>query len=173
MYYTCFRASVTSKNGDITRSMHTSTLYMISRRYTPLELCTWSSRGEREDAADGAALLGLPGRLVEGLEGAGRQQHLLGRRAERHRLPTKQARRSNDLGAARGQDVGEDFCRLHRAIWCGQEAAVPDAHGHATPPWCRHLPPVRASCIAHAHFSRASERSSYKVGSGRTFYTPG
>ena len=46
----------------------------------------------------------------------GWQQHLLGRRAERHRLPTKQARRLNDLGAARGQDVGEDFCRLHRAI---------------------------------------------------------
>ena len=117
MYYTCFRASVNSKNGDITRSMHTSTLYMISRRYTPLKLCihgTLTREGEEEPA--GAALPGLPGRLDDGLEGAGRQQHLLGRRAERHRLPTKQARRSNDLGAARGQDVGEDFCRLHRAI---------------------------------------------------------
>ena len=39
--YTFFRASVTNKNGDNTRSMHTSTLHMTSRRYTPLELCTW------------------------------------------------------------------------------------------------------------------------------------
>ena len=40
---------------------------------------------------------------------------------------------------------------------------MPDAHGHATPPWCRHLPPVRASCMSHAHLVRASVRSSYQV----------
>ena len=46
---------------------------------TPLELCvhgTLTREGEEEPA--GAALPGLPGRLDDGLEGAGRQQHLLG-----------------------------------------------------------------------------------------------
>ena len=89
MYYTCFRASVTSKNGDITRSMHTSTLYMISRRYTRSSSVHGTLTREGEEEPAGAALPGLPGRLDEGLEGAGRQQHLLGRRAELAQLPRR------------------------------------------------------------------------------------